>query len=131
MERGLFVQHAVRASQLESLVRSATIDAHTSATTTLLNPFALGAPAPLDAQTRAVEAPAEPTRNEAGTHSAPPDTATPPADTDRVEAPQDKEPAVKTKAAAGFKTQLQRLANDRVRGDRPVTRAATRPVARA
>lgn len=131
MERGLFVQHAVRASQLESLVRSAMIDAQSSATTTLLNPFALGAPAPLDAQTRAADVPADSKPGEAGTRSAPPDTAPPPAEADRVEAPQGKEPVVKPKAAVGFKTQLQRLANDRVRGDRPVTRAVTRPVASA
>ncbi|OGB12924.1 MAG: hypothetical protein A3E51_14195 [Burkholderiales bacterium RIFCSPHIGHO2_12_FULL_67_38] len=131
MERGLFVQHAVRASQLESLVRSAMIDAHSSATTTLLNPFALGAPAPLDAQTRAADAPADPTPSDAGTRSAPPDTAAPPADADRVESPHDQEPAVKPKAAAGFKAQLQRLANDRARGERPVTRAVARPAVSA
>jgi hypothetical protein len=119
MERGLFVQHAVRASQLESQVRGAMIDARTLANTPLLDPFALGAPAPLEVQGRAADAPARKTSGDAGPHSVSADTAALPVEADQLEVPQAREPEAIAKAAAGFKAQLQRPAKDR-----PVTRAA-------
>lgn len=49
-DTGLFVQQVVRASQLESALRDATLAAHNSAApgySSLLDPFALGAPRPV------------------------------------------------------------------------------------
>jgi hypothetical protein len=120
---GLFVQRAVRSSQLESQLRSTTLDSQNSAVTgyaTLFDPFALGAPKPGTplGQVALVEevAPAEPAvaqqapegeRASAIVHEVP-------------EPPK----AQAVRAATGFRAQMERFAKDREQSARPITRSA-------
>ncbi|HMN93382.1 MAG TPA: Ig-like domain-containing protein, partial [Hydrogenophaga sp.] len=136
-EDGLFVQKAVRASQLESAVRNAVLDAHQSATPgfdTLLDPFGLGSPRPVVAAETAVLADSSPVMASAEVPSAAPtgEAAEAMAEgvdntsvaADAADAVQQAEAGLRA-SAQGFRTQLQRMAADRSTGLRPLTRAAT------
>jgi hypothetical protein len=120
---GLYVQQAVRASQLESAVRNAVLDAHHTATPgfdTLIDPFALSA--------LRSEAPAEPENAPA---PAPKASETQPAEAEQAngQALGEAEVAVQptlaeqpSRAALGFRAQLQGLSKDRAASARPLTR---------
>jgi hypothetical protein len=128
---GLYVQQAVRASQLESAVRNAVLDAHHTATPgfdTLMDPFALGAPRP--------EVPAEPAKEPAaapepkaseeqsGEGKPGSDQAVAGTETE-TEVPAPVEPSrLQPRAAVGFRAQLQGLSKDRSVSARPLTRDA-------
>jgi len=127
MEQGLFVQHAVRSAQLESRVRNAMIDAHNSATpgySSLLDPFALGAPQPEGAAALLVaESEQQPVRPQQAVASSEGE-ATPQAAAAESEVPVKK--AVELpRTAQGFRAQVERFAKDRQHGSRPITRSTT------
>lgn len=112
-DHGLFVQRAVRASQLESALRQAVVDAGRWAS---LSAWAPMGPWPLASLAEAGTPPGAP--------DAPPTRAT--ADGDRapdpaLERPEDR---AQSKAAPGFRNQLE--ANTRGNGPRPLTRASVR-----
>ncbi|MEZ5663984.1 MAG: Ig-like domain-containing protein [Burkholderiaceae bacterium] len=140
-EHGLFVQRAVRSSQIESAIRSAVVDAHQSATPgfeSLLDPFSLGSPRVAD------EVPATPSEQtpstvsertgeapQAESHS----TSKPVTDSVRDPVPAsvsstnaDASIQVEPKLpahAGGFRYQLRSMAADRGPGARPLTRTAS------
>jgi VCBS repeat-containing protein len=126
---GLYVQQAVRASQLESAVRNAVLDAQHTATPgfdTLMDPFALGAPHP--------EASAEPAKEPAAAPApkaseSPPQEVKPGGDEALAEAGTQPEITVpvepsrlQARAAVGFRAQLQGMGKDRSVNARPLTR---------
>jgi hypothetical protein len=135
------VQHAVRAAQLESAIRSAAADASNSSTpgyATLFDAFATDAPATLLAAAtaeateaarqlaegsgadKAVAAKAE-TTTEREAAKAGSDLLA------MAEVPaKDKARAESVRPAPGFRAQLDRLAKDRSQGARPVTRATVK-----
>ncbi len=134
-DHGLFVQRAVRASQLESALRQAIVDAGRWAS---LNPSAplgpwplapqaeAGAGEPADAQTRSgqTEAGTSPSAPNAAPRSTTPDEVRAdgaPALDPAPEPPEDRTPA---RAAPGFRNQLE--ASARGNGPRPLTRATVR-----
>jgi large repetitive protein len=125
-EHGLFVQHAVRSSQLDAQVLSAALNAQNSASagySSLLNPFALGAPGTDSAGVQRVaaaepDAPAKPVEAVA----AKPGVVDQKIATSGLPAGAE-EPIEGKRSAVGFKAQLGRFANDRTQGSRPVTRA--------
>lgn len=127
-EHGLFVQGSVRSSQLESLSRGLKVNSFNSAArglTTLLDPFALGAPSPLQ------EAAAQAKGAEFKTSITVPPAASPRADFEKetknvemVEKPSSFDTTPKRlplrRAADGFGAQLRRSATDfRPRLSRP------------
>jgi hypothetical protein len=121
----LWVQHAVRASQLESQIRSALIDAHNSTTvgySTLFDPFALGAPFLAGSPLVVAETAIPEERHEAVAGSAWEPQA-PAAVAKSVDDPSVVKEAVKPSAAEGLRNQLQRFAKDRASGARPITRS--------
>lgn len=126
MEQGLFVQHAVRASQLESRLRNAIVDAHNSATAgygSLLDPFALGASRSDGPAASVAEAEQQPARPQQATARGESEVA-PQAAKAVDEAPVQK--AVELpRAAQGFRAQVERMAKDRLHGSRPITRSTT------
>ncbi|MCB0074274.1 MAG: hypothetical protein KDE20_22565, partial [Caldilineaceae bacterium] len=120
----LWVQHAVRASQLESQLRDASLDANHSATPgygTLMDPFALGAPQPEGSVVKVSEATTGETHpvTAAVTADAPEVTPTPVKDAEHMA----EKPVEKPKAAMGLRQQLQRHAKDRLVSARPITRS--------
>lgn len=134
-DHGLFVQRAVRASQLESALRQAVVDA---GRWTSLNPSAplgpwplapqaeAGAGEPADAQTRSgqPEAGTSPSAPNAAPRSTTPDEVRAdgaPAPDPAPEPPEDRTPA---RAAPGFRNQLE--ASARGNGPRPLTRTTVR-----
>ena len=124
---GLYVQQAVRASQLESAVRNAVLDAHHTATPgfdTLLDPFAMGAPRP-DVPEEPAEKPAsapEPKAAEEQPHEGKPGSDQSVAES-KTETPAPVEaPRLQPRAAVGFRAQLQRMGKDRSVSARPLTR---------
>ncbi|NWF48369.1 tandem-95 repeat protein, partial [Hydrogenophaga sp. D2P1] len=126
MEQGLFVQHAVRASQLESRLRNAIVDAHNSATAgygSLLDPFALGTSKPDGTAASVAEAEPQPARPQQATARGESEAA-PQAAKAVDDAPVQK--AVELpRAAQGFRAQVERMAKDRLHGSRPITRSTT------
>ncbi len=130
-DHGLFVQRAVRASQLESALRQAVADAGRWAS---LNPSAPLGPRPLVPQDEAGAG--EPA--DAQTHSGRPEAGSPPeapdapaasptageARADGAPAPELPEDRTPAKAAPGFRNQLE--ASARGNGQRPLTRATVR-----
>ena len=120
----LWVQHAVRSSQLESQLRAAYIEADNSAApgnSTLVDPFALGAPKPGDSPIKVAEAEVPENRQEAVAKAVSAPLAAPEAVKASVES-ADK-PVDKPRAAAGLRNQLQRYAKDRAFSARPITRS--------
>jgi hypothetical protein len=116
----LWVQHAVRSSQLESQLRSAYMEANNSAApgnSTLVDPFALGAPKPEDSPIKVAEAAVPESRQETVAKAAP----VLPAVKESVESAE--KPVEKPRAAVGLRNQLQNFAKDRALGARPITRS--------
>ncbi|MBA4264331.1 MAG: hypothetical protein C0453_04555, partial [Comamonadaceae bacterium] len=122
---GLYVQQAVRASQLEAAVRNAVLDAHHTATPgfdTLMDPFAMGAPrpdVPAEQANEPAAAPEPKAAEEQGSEGNPgsdqvaAETETPvPVESSRLQ----------PRAALGFRAQLQGLSKDRSASARPLTR---------
>jgi len=133
-DHGLFVQKVVRAAQLEAAVRSAVLDAHQSATPgfeTLLDPFGLGSPQPVDVSEKTSQAPdqgpVQANHAHAGQQTADAVTESTQAAVDtsvfieNADAPQETEP-IQPRVAPGFRSQLQRMATDRSVTTRPLTR---------
>lgn len=113
-DHGLFVQRAVRASQLESALRQAVVDAGRWASLSARAPMG---PWPLASLAEAGTPPEAP--------GAPPTSAT--ADGDRSSdpaAPERPEDRAPSKAAPGFRNQLDNSV--RGKGQRPLTRASVR-----
>jgi large repetitive protein len=118
----LWVQHAVRSSQLESMLRSASLDANNSATvgvSTLIDPFALGAPQP-EGPVKLAEVETPEPRQEAVAKAVPVEAA--PQEPVKV-APVQEKVVEKPRAAAGLRNQLQQFAKDRAVSARPITRS--------
>jgi len=123
-DHGLFVQRAVRSSQLESQLRSATLDSQNSASpgySSLFDPFALGAPKQeLSAGQVAL---ADEVTPQAPVVAQPAPEASPvTAIVHEVPAEAKPQPV---KAAPGFRAQMERFAKDREHSARPITRSAT------
>jgi VCBS repeat-containing protein len=121
----LWVQHAVRASQLESQVRSAMIDANNSATpgySTLIDPFALGAPRPDGSPLHVAETVIPGERHEAVAQVAL-EAQVPVAAVKTANDPSAEKAVAKPRAAEGLRNQLQRFAKNRVSSARPITRS--------
>jgi hypothetical protein len=138
-DHGLFVQRMVRASQLESAVRNAVLDAHQSATpgrASLFDAFELGAPRPMPSD---AAAPAEPPRESQPAPAKPVQTkpaeavtaAEPASEAVAAEPGAADTPVAEEKTVArptgaqGFRAQLQRVAADRLPGNRPLARDIT------
>ena len=120
----LWVQHAVRSSQLESQLRAAYIEADNSAApgnSTLVDPFALGAPKPVDSPIKVAEAEVPENRQEAVAKVVSEPVAAPEAVKANVETAE--KPVDKPRAAAGLRNQLQSFAKDRALSARPITRS--------
>jgi large repetitive protein len=120
----LWVQHAVRSSQLESQIRAAYIEAENSAApgnSSLIDPFALGAPRPEGSPVRVAEADVPDNRQEAVAKTVSDPVQAP--ETVKAEAQTADKPVVKPQAAAGLRNQLQRFAKDRAFSARPITRS--------
>ena len=135
-EHGLFVQHAVRGSQLEARVRDAAINAQTNSAalgvSTLFDAFALGNPGSQgpDRSTSQVSA--------ADSSSISPALQAADKDEQRSEvrtagsdaaSAQPAEKAVvpnQPRTSAGFRSQLEKMARDRQVGARPMTRAVVK-----
>ncbi|MEW6477897.1 MAG: cadherin-like domain-containing protein, partial [Pseudomonadota bacterium] len=135
-EHGLFVQHAVRASQLEARVRDAAINAQTNSAalgvSTLFDAFALGSPG---SQASDQSAPQAPVARTAAVSS-----ASEAADKDKQQTgarvtssdAASAQPAEKVlvpgqpRASAGFRSQLEKMARDRQVGARPMTRGVVK-----
>jgi hypothetical protein len=121
----LWVQHAVRSSQLESQLRAGAAIANNSATPgygTLIDPFALGAPKPEGSPVTVADADAPEARQEAVAPAAVPPETQERAVKNTVD-PAEK-PVVKPRAAVGLRSQLERFAKDRGQSARPVTRTS-------
>jgi hypothetical protein len=119
------VQHAVRASQLESRLRAATLDANNSATPgfgTLADQFALGAPQTEGSVTQLAQAQLREQGQEPVAKAAAEPVAPEPPVKEPVKAAE--KPLDKPQAAKGLRQQLQRFAKDRAVSARPITRAA-------
>ncbi len=126
-EQGLFVQHAVRASQMESRLRNAIVDAHNSATAgygSLLDSFAQGASKPGGTAASVAEAEPQPARPQQASVRGESE-ATPQAVKAGDEAPVQKKAVELPRAAQGFRAQVERMAKDRLHGSRPITRSTT------
>jgi large repetitive protein len=121
----LWVQHAVRASQLESALRDASMDANNSATpgySSLIDPFALGAPKPEGVAATVAQIPVPEARSEAVARSVvEQDAPVAPVRASEADAKSVEKPK---KAASGLRTQLERFAKDRAQSARPITRAS-------
>lgn len=118
----LWVQHAVRSSQLESMLRSTALDANNSATagvSTLIDPFALGAPQP-EGPVKLAEIETPEPRQEAVAKAVPVEPV--PQEPVKV-APAQEKVVEKPRAAAGLRNQLQQFAKDRAVSARPITRS--------
>jgi hypothetical protein len=125
-EQGLFVQHAVRSSQLESRLRNAIVDAHNSATAgygSLLDPFALDASKPDGTAAVVAETEQQQARPQKSTASSE-NEASPKAAAATNEVPVQKAVDL-PRAAQGFRAQVERMAKDRLHGSRPITRSTT------
>ncbi|OOG79212.1 hypothetical protein B0E41_25660 [Hydrogenophaga sp. A37] len=129
-DHGLFVQRAVRASQLESALRQAIVDATRWSS---LSAWAPMGPWPLASLTESgpgepLDARSGPDQPEAGTPPGAPDTPPRNAAAGEVRAPdpapEPPEDRAPVKAAPGFKEQLG--AKARGNGPRPLTRASVR-----
>ena len=130
-EHGLYVQHAVRASQLDSQLADASLRSQNSASpgySTLLDPFALGAPGFEAWGVKLASA------DEAQTADKPAEAVAAKAVPAEPVPTMEKAIEVPTKAAvnehvptkrsaAGFRSQLEHMAKDRSQGARPITRA--------
>ena len=120
----LWVQHAVRSSQLESQVRGASMEGNNSAApgySTLVDPFALGAPQPEGSPVKVAESEAvEPRQDAVAKGAAEPQPASEPVKAGVETADKVVE---KPRAAAGLRDQLQRFAKDRAVSARPITRS--------
>ncbi|MBU4323969.1 MAG: tandem-95 repeat protein, partial [Gammaproteobacteria bacterium] len=126
-EQGLFVQHAVRASQMESRLRNAIVDAHNSATAgygSLLDSFAQGASKPDGTVASVAEAEPQPARPQQATVRGESEAASQ-AVKAGDEAPVQKKAVELPRAAQGFRAQVERMAKDRLHGSRPITRSTT------
>ncbi|MBL8387903.1 MAG: tandem-95 repeat protein, partial [Hydrogenophaga sp.] len=118
----LWVQHAVRASQLESMVRGASLESNNSATpgySTMIDPFALGAPRPGTADVKVAEVEVKDKAQEVAAKPAPEPVVKPEA----VKAEVADKAIEKPRAAVGLRNQLQRFAKDRAISARPITRS--------
>jgi large repetitive protein len=127
-DNNIWVQKSVRASQLESLIRTASLDANTNSASagysTLIDAFALGAPRwPEDVFPKTAEADIpEPAKQAA---EAPPAKAKPAEEAPQVaktKVPVEPPPA-KPQAAAGLRSQLERIGKERPQAARAVTRS--------
>jgi hypothetical protein len=121
----LWVQHAVRSSQLESQLRAGAAVANNSAMpgyNTLFDPFALGAPRPEGSEVKVAEVQAPEVRQEAVAHT----VVDPEAQAHAVKNGGDsaEKPVEKPRAALGLRSQLERFAKDRSQSARPVTRTS-------
>lgn len=127
-EHGLFVQHAVRSSQLDAQLANAALNSQNSASSgysSLLDPFALGAPQEGGPGGQLVSE-VEQAEVEVKVAEAPVTKAeTAEVDVIVKEAVPLLEQEVTKRPAAGFKAQLERFANDRKHSARPITRATT------
>ena len=120
----LWVQHAVRSSQLESQLRAAADNASNSATpgyNTLIDPFALGAPKPEGSPVKVAEIEAPEARQEAVAAVVQPEAQE---QVVKNAADPAEKPVEKPRAAAGLRSQLERFAKDRAQSARPVTRTS-------
>lgn len=129
-DHGLFVQRAVRASQLESALRQAVVNAGRWAS---LSAWASMGPWPLAPLTEAgpgqpLDAPANPDQPETGAASGAPDVPPASATADGARAtgpaPERAEGRAATTASPGFRSQLENGA--RWKDQRPLTRASVR-----
>jgi hypothetical protein len=129
-DHGLFVQRAVRASQLESALRQAVVNAGRWAS---LSAWAPMGPWPLASLTEAgpgqpLDAPASPDQPETGAASGAPDVPPASATADGAlapgPAPERAEGRAVTTASPGFRSQLENGA--RWKGQRPLTRVSVR-----
>ena len=120
----LWVQHAVRASQLESQIRAAYLEADNSAApgnSSLIDPFALGAPRPEGSPIKVAEADVPENRQEVVARTVSEPVAAP--ETVKATAQTADKPVDKPRAAAGLRNQLERFAKDRAASARPITRS--------
>jgi large repetitive protein len=120
----LWVQHAVRSSQLESQIRAAYIEADNSAApgnSSLIDPFALGGPRPDGSPIKIAEAEAPENRQEAVAKTVSEPVAAP--EKVKATAQTADKPVDKPRAAAGLRNQLERFAKDRAASARPITRS--------
>ena len=120
----LWVQHAVRSSQLESQLRGASLEASNSATpgySSLMDPFALGTPQPEGSPVKVADAGADQTRQEVVAKVAPEPVAKP--DVVKAVSHAPEKVVDKPRAAAGLRNQLQHFAKDRASSARPITRS--------
>jgi hypothetical protein len=120
----LWVQHAVRSSQLESQLRAAADNASNSATpgySTLIDPFALGAPKPEGSSVKVADIEVPEARQEAVAAVVQPEVQEPAV---KNSAEPAEKPVVQPRAAVGLRSQLERFAKDRAQGARPVTRTS-------
>jgi large repetitive protein len=120
----LWVQHAVRSSQLESQIRAAYIEAENSAApgnSSLIDPFALGAPRPEGSAIKVAEAEVPDNRQEAIAKTVSEPAKSP--EVVKAEAQTADKPVDKPRAAAGLRNQLQLFAKDRAHSARPITRS--------
>lgn len=120
----LWVQHAVRSSQLESQIRGASLEASNSATpgySSLMDPFALGTPQPEGSPVKVADAGADQTRQETVAKAAPEPVAKP--EVVKAVNPAPEKVVDKPRAAAGLRNQLQHFAKDRASSARPITRS--------
>jgi large repetitive protein len=127
-EHGLFVQHAVRSSQMDAQLVNAMVNSQNSAAPgfgSLMDPFALGAPKVAQVAQTVAEAQAEEVvekKAAAESHDKP--VARDVTEEKATEAPQPEREVVK-KPAVGLRAQLERFSKDHKHGARPITRATT------